>query len=68
VRDQVSHPYKTTCNIILIVLHILISMFWDNRQQDERFWTAWILSALNFPERNFDLLSSSKNIWTSPHF
>jgi hypothetical protein len=33
VRDQVSHPYRTTGNII--VLYILISTFLDNRQEDE---------------------------------
>jgi hypothetical protein len=39
VRDQVSHPYKTTAK--MTVSHNLIFMFLDNRQEDKRFWTEW---------------------------
>jgi hypothetical protein len=39
VRDQVSHPYRTTNRII--VLYILIFTFLDSRQEDKRFWTEW---------------------------
>jgi hypothetical protein len=35
VRDQVSHPYKTTRKII--VLYILIFTFLDCRREDKRF-------------------------------
>jgi hypothetical protein len=39
VRDQVSHPYKTTGRIM--VLYILTFTFIDNRQEDRRLWTEW---------------------------
>jgi hypothetical protein len=39
VRDQVSHPYKTTGKII--VLYVLIIKLVDSRQEDRRFWTEW---------------------------
>jgi hypothetical protein len=39
VRDQVSHPYRTTGKII--VLYILICMFFDSRRENERFWAEW---------------------------
>jgi hypothetical protein len=39
VRDQVSHPHRTTAKVI--VLYILIFMFLDSRRQDKRFWTEW---------------------------
>jgi hypothetical protein len=34
VREQVSHPYKTTG--IIMVLYILIFKFSERRQEDER--------------------------------
>jgi hypothetical protein len=39
VRDQVSHPYKTTGEIM--VLCILIFKFLERRREDIRFWTEW---------------------------
>jgi hypothetical protein len=39
VRDQVSHPYKTTGRII--VLYILTFTFRDSRREDKRLWTEW---------------------------
>jgi hypothetical protein len=39
VRDQVSHPCRTTGKII--VLYIIISKFFDSRREDKRFWTEW---------------------------
>jgi hypothetical protein len=39
VRDQVSHPYKTTSS--LIVLYILIFTVLDNRREAKRFRTEW---------------------------
>jgi hypothetical protein len=37
VRDQVSHPYRTTGKIT--VLYILILIFLDSRREDKRFRT-----------------------------
>jgi hypothetical protein len=39
VRDQVSHPYRTTGKII--VLFILIFKFFDGNREDGRFWIQW---------------------------
>jgi hypothetical protein len=39
VRDQVSHPYRTTNNII--VLYIIIFTFLDKRREDKRFCAQW---------------------------
>jgi hypothetical protein len=39
VRDQVSHPYRTTGKII--VLYILIFMFLTANEKTKMFWTEW---------------------------
>jgi Na+-translocating ferredoxin:NAD+ oxidoreductase RnfD subunit len=39
VRDQVSHPYKTTGRVV--VLYILAFTFLDSRREDKRLWTEW---------------------------
>jgi hypothetical protein len=39
VRDQVSHPYKTTVKIR--VLYILIFIFLGSKLEDRRFCTEW---------------------------
>lgn len=39
VRDQVSHPHKTTSTTI--VLHIFNFIFLDNKPEDIRLWTKW---------------------------
>jgi hypothetical protein len=62
VRDQVSHPYKTTGKIIF--LHIFI--FYSFRQQMKR---KQVRNCALFPHKsNFYLLLSSPNILTLPHF
>ena len=35
VNDQISHPYKTTCKII--VLYVLIFVPLDSKMEDKRF-------------------------------
>ena len=39
VRDQVSHPYKTTGKIIILYIYILIFKFLDSNLEDKRFCT-----------------------------
>jgi hypothetical protein len=39
IRDQVSHPYRTTGK--MIVLYILIFKFFGSRGEDRRFLTVW---------------------------
>jgi hypothetical protein len=41
VRDQVSHPYKTTDRIM--VFYILTFKFPGSRREDRRLWTEWWL-------------------------
>jgi hypothetical protein len=43
VRDQVSHPYKTTGRIV--VLYILTFTFLDSRRDDKILRTEWYLHA-----------------------
>jgi hypothetical protein len=45
VRDQVSHPYRTTGKIIISCRCILIFTFLNTRREDKRLWTQ---SPLNF--------------------
>jgi hypothetical protein len=72
VRDNVSHPYKTTCKFI--VLYVLIFMFFNSRQKDESFWTEWQQALPEFRLLvttswiRFCLLLSFPNIWTVQYF
>jgi hypothetical protein len=58
VRDQVSHPCRTTGKII--VLNTLIFKVLDSRREDKRFWTEWWKA---LPEFNFLLISSWIRFW-----
>jgi hypothetical protein len=40
VRDQVSHPYKTTCKIIIMSIRVFT---FPDRRGEERFITPWPL-------------------------
>ena len=40
VSDQLSHPYKTTGRITVLV-YILIFKFLDNKREDKSFCTEW---------------------------
>jgi hypothetical protein len=42
MREQVSHPYKTTDKII--VLYIWIFTFLNSRPEDKRFWTNALMA------------------------
>jgi hypothetical protein len=58
VRDQFSHPYKTTGKFI--VLHFPVFIFLDSRREDKRFWTE-LYQALS--EFNLLLISSWIRFW-----
>jgi hypothetical protein len=53
VRRQVSHPNKTTNNIM--ILYIIIFTFLDSRGEVKRFWTEW---RQTLPEFNVLIISS----------
>jgi hypothetical protein len=54
VKDQVSHPYKTTDRIS--VLYILTFTFLDTRQEDKLLRTEWQQAFPNFVCSYPDLL------------
>jgi hypothetical protein len=58
VRDQVSHPYKTTDRIM--VLYILTCTFLDSRREDNGFLTDWQQA---FPEFSLLLIFSCTQFW-----
>lgn len=59
VRVQVSRPYKTTGNVIVLTLTFL-----NSKREDKEFWTKWHQI---FPESNRLIISSgSKLLFVSP--
>jgi hypothetical protein len=54
IRDQVSHPYKTTGRFM--VLYILTFMFLDKRREDKRHWTEYhpLVRIYKLPEHGGD--------------
>jgi hypothetical protein len=59
IRDQVSHPYKTTGRIM--VFYILTFKTLDSRREDRRLWTEWLQA---FPEFSLLLISSCMQFWS----
>jgi hypothetical protein len=53
VNDQVSHPYKTTGNIIVLCIFNLICL--DSKLEYKTFWTEWQQA---FPGFSMLLISS----------
>jgi hypothetical protein len=37
VRDEVSHPYRTTGKIVFLNIYVFMSL--DRRREDIKFWT-----------------------------
>jgi hypothetical protein len=69
VRDQVSHPYRTTGKIS--ISYIPIFMFFNSRREDKKVLESMVTSITQIHSllnNNFDLLLSFPNIWTVPHF
>jgi hypothetical protein len=57
MRDQVSHPYKTTCKMKYV--HALIFTFLDSKLEDIRLWpnnSEHSTCSSFLHEFNFDLL------------
>jgi hypothetical protein len=72
IRDQVSHPYRTTGNII--VLYIIILAILDRRREDKH---SQLNGSKHYPnsitsehiyQSNIDFLLSFPNTSTLPHF
>jgi hypothetical protein len=70
VRDQVSHPYKTTGKVV--VSYIFLFIFFDRKLEDKRFApnnsTKSLISICSWflQERNFDSLGLLPNVWNVP--
>jgi hypothetical protein len=66
MRDQISRPYKTRSEII--VLCILISEFLERIREGKGFQTVWYQTNHNLFECYSHYLLSFRNIWTLLHF
>jgi hypothetical protein len=63
MRDQVPHPYKTTCKMKYV--HVLIFTFLDSKLEDIRLWpndSEHSTCSSFLHEFNFDLLGLFPNV------
>ena len=58
LSDQVSHPYETTGNIIVLCIFNLVCL--DSKMEDKRFCTEWQQA---FPDFNMLLISFWMECW-----
>jgi len=63
VRDQVSHPHKTTNKITVLYISIFKSL--DSKLEDKRFCTEWQQA---FPDFNLLLISTWIEFWSVKGF
>jgi hypothetical protein len=72
VRDQVSHPDRTTGKIIVLYILIFRFFIWDGKTEDFGLNTSKhslnLICSWFHHECHSDLVVSSPRIWILPHF